>query len=930
MIKLNYLLSIPCCLLLFFVLSSFSVYDLTCELDKAPLGVETSNPRFSWKHFSEERNFVQSAYQIEVADDASKIDMANMWDSGKVISRQSVLVPYSGNKLNAMITYYWRVRTWDKNGKVSNWSEIYSFSMGVLSESDWQNAKWIALQKDNKAFEFLPPVNDNGEAQKRFGGQQFGNYKLPQFRRTFSLKKSLVKAIAYVSGVGQFDFFINGKKVGNHFLDPGWTKFDKEVLYVPFNVTENLKDGENVLGVMLGNGFYNIPNDRYYKLITSYGAPKLKMMLRLEYSDGTTAYIVTDKSWKATDSPITFSSIYGGEDYDATKELAGWKDVNYDDSKWQSVVITDYNPKMQSEKNNPITIHSVLQPVRVFKNTKGWVYDFGQNLSGIVRLTVKSADSKNILLRPAELLNPDSTVNQSATGQPYYFLYKTKGGKEETWQPQFTYYGFRYVQVEGAVPVGKENTCNQPEIIALASLHTCNSAPEAGSFYCSKPLFNRIYTLIDWAMRSNMSSVLTDCPHREKLGWLEQDHLMMYSLLYRYNMSRLYEKLENDMNTSQRADGCIPTIAPEYVRFANGFEDTPEWGSAFIISAWYAYKFYGDKSNFENFYPSMKRYIDYLSSKANDHIIAYGLGDWFDIGPKDPGYSQLTSNGVTATAVYYYDVTIMQKIATVLGNASDASEYAALAVKIKQSFNNHYFDQQTKKIDRNSQTANAMPLFVGLVDKEYAGNILHNLVEDIQGRNNALTAGDVGYRYVLQILQKYGRSDVIYDMNCKYDVPGYGWQLAHGATALTESWQAYGFVSNNHFMLGHLMEWLFSGLGGIKQSDESVAFSEVLINPSVVGDVTTVTTSYESSYGTILCKWELKGADYILDVTIPANSNAKIVLPTKDITNVTDFGEPVSQKKDINVDQFDSKLRLTVGSGTYRFVVKDYSSDAAY
>ena len=923
--NLKNLLSIPCCLLLFFVLSSFSVYDLTCELNETPLGVETLNPRFSWKHFSDERNFVQSAYQIEVSDDALKIDLANMWNSGKVIGNQSILVPYSGNKLNSMTTYFWRVRTWDKNGSVSNWSETYSFSMGVLSESDWQNAKWIALQKDNKEFDFFPPVNNNVEARRRFGGQKFGNYTLPQFRKTFPLKKSLVKAMAYVSGVGQFDFFINGEKVGNHFMDPGWTKFDKETLYVPFNVTDNLKIGENVIGVMLGNGFYNIPNDRYYKLIASYGAPKLKMMLRLEYSDGTTSYIVTDESWKATNSPITFSSIYGGEDYDATKELMGWKDIGYNDSEWQSVVIANYSPKVKSEKNYPLTIHSVLQPVRIFKNAKGWVYDFGQNLSGIVRLSVKSTDSKTVLFRPAELLNPDSTVNQSATGQPYYFSYKTKGGNVETWQPQFTYYGFRYVQIEGAVPMGEENAYNQPEIIALASLHTCNSAPEAGTFYCSKPLFNQIYALIDWAMRSNMSSVLTDCPQREKLGWMEQDHLMMYSLLYKYNLSRMYEKLENDMNTAQRTDGCIPTIAPEYVRFANGFEDTPEWGSAFIISAWYAYKFYGDKSNFENFYPSMKRYIDYLSSKANDHIIAYGLGDWFDIGPKEPGYSQLTSNGVTATAIYYYDVTIMQEIATLLGKVSDALEYANLAAKIKQSFNNHYFDIQTKKIDRNSQTANAMPLFVGLVDKENADDIMNNLVEDIRGRNNALTAGDVGYRYVLQILEKYGRSDIIYDMNCKYDVPGYGWQLAHGATALTESWQAYGFVSNNHFMLGHFMEWLFSGLGGIKQSEESVAFNEVLIEPSVVGDVTNATTTYESPYGTIKCKWELKEHNYILNVTIPANSNAVIVLPTDDVTNVTDFGEPISQMKDVRVDESGSKLRLIVGSGTYRFVVKNYS-----
>ena len=902
---------IPCVLLCWAVLSSFSLSDLTCELDEEPLGVESSSPRFSWKLFSEERNLFQSAYAVEVSDDLSKIGEANMWNSGKVKSSQSILVAYSGKKLEPMRTYWWRARAWDRNGKASEWSEPRSFKMGVLSESDWQDARWIALQADDKTNYVVPGIHGIDGVKKIFGNRRLGDYKLPQFRKTFQLDRSLKRATAYVCGLGQFDFFINGEKVGDHFLDPGWTRYDRQALYVPFDVTDYLQKGTNVLGVMLGNGFFNIPSDRYLKLLTSFGAPKLKMLLFLEYSDGTSSFVVTDGSWKAAESPVTFSSIYGGEDYDATKELPGWKGADYDDSGWSPALVSDFSTVLTSQKEDPLKINAELQPVRIFRNAKGLVYDFGQNCSGIVSLKVKSSSPETIVMRPAELLNPDSTVNQSATGQPFCFQYKTRGSGLESWHPQFTYYGFRYVQVEGG------------EIVSLSLLHTCSSAPEAGSFRCSKPMFNSICNLIDWAMRSNMASVLTDCPHREKLGWLEQSHLMQHSLMYRYDLPRLYKKIENDITAAQREDGCIPTIAPEYVRFVSGFEDTPEWGSAYILDAWYSYRFYGDKSSLQSNYPSMKRYVSYLSSKAQDNIVAYGLGDWLDLSPDYDESHQLTSLGITATSIYYYDVTLMRQIALLLGETADANMYSELASKIKQSFNRRFFDPTTRKMDRNSQTDNAMPLYVGLVEDEYVQDVAENLVKDIQARGNALTAGEVGYRFVLQTLQQLGRSDVIFDMNSRYDVPGYGWQLAHGATALTESWQAYSSLSNNHFAFGHLMEWFFSGLGGIRQSDESVAFHDIVIDPQVAGDVTSAETSYESPYGTIACSWRLSGNSYFLDVTIPANTKAGIVLPTDDVSEVTDCGSPVSRMKEMKVDEYEgSKLLLTTGSGTYHFEVR--------
>jgi hypothetical protein len=904
------------------VTQAFSLYDLTCEQEENPVGIETQQPCFSWKIHATERGFVQSAYRILVADTPERLeqDQGNVWDSGKITSSRSVLTPYGGPALRSSTVYYWKVQSWDRAGRPSAWSVVRSFATGLLSESDWGRAVWIALEKD-RSDEYIVPGLTN--VRKGLDGRKTGFYQLPQFRKTFTLRKPVKQAMAYVAGLGQFDFFLNGEKVGRHFLDPGWTRYEKEALYVTFDVTQQLRTGENVLGMMLGNGFYNTPFERYLKLLISYGAPKMKLLLRLEYADGTVESVVSDTSWKAIESPVTCTSIDGGEVSDAGREEAGWLMTGYRDEAWAKALPAKYGGRLRSQRATPLTVRAELPTVTCYRNAKGnWLYDLGQNFSGIVRLEVRSDKARTVRLHPAELLNSDSTTNQSASGRPFYFSYTTRGdGETERWQPRFTYYGFRYVEVEGAVPTGSENPDGLPEIVSLTGLHTCNSAPETGSFTCSKPLFNRIHSLIDWAIRSNMASVLTDCPHREKLGWLEEAHLMQYSLQYRYNLSRLYAKVMNDMRTSQLENGCIPTIAPEYVRFANGFEDTPEWGSAFIICPWYVYRFYGDRRLLEEYYPDMQRYLEYLGTRAEGHIVAYGLGDWYDIGPKRPGYAQLTSNGVTATAIYYYNTTILQQVATLLGKSDDATRYEALAEEIRQAFLATFYDPSTGKIERNSQTASAMALYMGLVEGERREQVLQNLVEDIRSRNNALTAGDVGYRYVLRALETNGRSDVIFDMNSKYDVPGYGWQLAHGATALTESWQAYGFVSNNHFMLGHLMEWLYGGLGGIRQEAHSVAFREVLIDPQIVGDVHSAQTRYETPYGTIRCEWEVSEDDrYRICVTIPPNCTAKVALPTENPQQVTTYGLPLIASEDVRIaETAKEKLWLETGSGTYQF-----------
>ena len=903
---------------------SYSVYHLTCEHATNPLGVETSTPRFSWKLHAQERGTMQSAYQIIVADTEENLseENCNIWNSGKVYSDNSVLVPFSGKTLTPATTYYWKVRSWDNRGDSSSWSKTARFTTGLPTEADWGKARWIALERDSRKtipFIHAPLVKKTVKAEETV------SYKLPQFRKEIAIKKEIKQALIFICGLGHFDLFLNGKKVGNHFLDPGWTLYNKEALYVAFDVTDNLHAGKNVMGVMLGNGFYHIPRERYFKLLGSFGAPKMRLKLLIRYSDGSHEEIVSDKSWRTTESAITYSSIYGGEDYDATREEKGWNDkCEFDTRNWEKAIEVKQDIILRAQVNNAMTERQRVPTVTRYKNEKGqWIYDLGQNFSGIIHVVLKSGKSQPVIFRPAELLNKDRSVNQSATGRPYYFKYTTRGDNTtEEWQPRFSYYGFRYVQIEGAVPAQEENPDGLPEIVSLEGIHLCNSAAETGTFSCSKPLFNQIYNLIDWAMRSNMASVLTDCPHREKLGWLEQNHLMQYALQYRYDMATAYSKIMNDMEASQLENGCIPTIAPEYVRFDSGFEDTPEWGSAFIICPWYIYQWYGDRRLIEEHYPAMQKFLDYLTSRSNNHIVAYGLGDWFDIGPKKPGRAQLTSNGLTATTIYYYDATLMARMAGILGKADDQKRYSNLAAEIKEAYNQTFFHLTDTTYDKNSQTANAMSLYMGLVEPPYREKIIRNLLSDIEDRNYALTAGDIGYRYVLRTLEECGLEETIYRMNCQYDVPGYGWQLAHGATSLTESWQAYGFVSNNHMMLGHFMEWLFSGLGGIRQDDHSTAFRHIVIDPQAVGDITYASTEYESTYGRIACQWKKQAGKYTLRVEVPANCRAIVTLPSDNPEHISEYGVPLSCRKEIlPVDKGHKESRWAIGSGSYLFEV---------
>ncbi|HEX2977223.1 MAG TPA: family 78 glycoside hydrolase catalytic domain, partial [Bacteroidales bacterium] len=876
-------------------------------------------PEFSWIPVSEERGAGQSACQVIIDTKPRVQENKCLWNSGKVSTADPYGFRYSGPALQPSTRYYWKVKLWDQDGKPSSWSKPSGFITGLFEAGDWSGAKWIGFEDIPDSLLLVPGIHGSGnnldeQAKKRT--------VVPYFRKAFNAEKRIKQAFLHVSGLGQYEAYINGKKIGDRFLAPGWTDYDKECFYNTYDVTGLLQKGTNVIGALVGNGFYNINRERYRKLVIAYGAPKLIVKLKIRYSDGSVSAVVSDESWKTAPSPVTFTSIYGGEDYDAALEQKGWDKPGFNDNGWKNALaVKPPAGLLQPEQDHPLKVMEEFSKVRISHiHDSVYVYDFGQNASGIISLKVSGPKGMTVRLTPAELVGKDSLADQRASGSPYYFSYRLKGSGSESWIPRFSYYGFRYVQVNGAVPEGEPNPLKLPVISELKMLHTRNSSPQAGEFSCSNDLFNKIYNLIRWAIRSNMASVATDCPHREKLGWLEQTHLMGNSFKYVYDIHNLYNKMIDDMIGAQLENGLVPDIAPEYVEFLGGFRDSPEWGSACVIVPWDLYEWYGDVEAVRKAYPMMQKYISYLNILAPHGILIHGLGDWYDLGPEFPGVAQLTPKSLTATSIYYYDVSLMAKMASLLGQESDSYHYRDLAENIRFAFNKEFFNRDTKVYSTGSQTSYSMPLFFGMVEDSVRSEVVSNLVKSIRAGNNALTAGDVGYRYLLRVLEQEGQSQLIYEMNSRTDVPGYGYQLSKGATALTESWAGLTEVSNNHMMLGHLMEWFYSGPGGIRQADGSKAYDRIIISPEPVGDITWAVTSFNTVHGKIGCSWKIEGGKISLRTDIPVGCKATVMIPFSKKDFIDEGGKPITGLAYVSgVRSSGDKTILEIPSGHYTF-----------
>jgi alpha-L-rhamnosidase len=905
------------------IASAIEPVNLQCEYYSSPLNVDVPRPRLSWIMSSPPQGAAQAAYQVLVASTLPQLsaDQGDLWNSGKVASAESIQIPYEGKSLASSQQCFWKVRVWDENDHPTPWSQIATWSMGKLRPADW-TAQWICAPGAGNANSSA--LGHAGLARPPTTAHAITS--LPIFRRSFRLTKPPTRAVLYICGLGQYELHLNGNKVGNTLLDPGWTDYRKTCLYQAYDLTDQLRPGENVIGVMLGNGMYNVlaTRGRYSKFVGSMGPPKLIGQLEITYGDGSSQMLGTDNSWKVAAGPITFSSTYGGEDYDTRDLPSGWDSVDGDDSNWQSATATT-GPGGRlvgcSQSAPPITVAQILKSQKLTHPAPdAWVYDLGQNCALMPSITVTGPAGATVRMTPGEVLRRNGTISQQPSGGPVYFSYTLKGGGPETWAPRFTYYGSRYIQLSGAVPAGFPNPANLPVVTDLHGLFITSTSAVAGDFSCSNEMFNQTARIIRWAMRSNMMSVLTDCPHREKLGWLEQVHLVGPSLMYNFEVPALFTKISGDTADAQLADGMVPDIAPEYTVFSGGFRDSPEWGSACVLIPWQVYQWYGDSQILARRYQTMKRYVDYLSTTAKGNIVSHGLGDWYDLGPKPPGYAQLTPIPLTATAFYYRDIVILQQAAKLLGHDDDSTYYAKLGHAVKDSFNALLYHPETHNYAGGSQAANAIPLVMKLAPDSDRAAIMENIVKDIRAHHNGLTAGDIGYRYLLRALADGGRSDVIFDMNIRSDRPGYGMMLAKGATSLTEAWDARVDSSQDHFMLGHIMEWFYSDLAGIQPDPTSVGFKKIIIKPTPVGDITWARADYLSVRGMIRSSWAVHENIFSLKVEIPSGCTAAVYLPKQYNSLITEEGKPVAGIEAVaGQSGLPPSSVIRISSGTYEF-----------
>jgi alpha-L-rhamnosidase len=886
---------------------------LQCEGMSTPLAVEEARPVFSWTYTGEgSRGVIVSAVRLIVAKSEVELrqQRATIWDSGWM-TPASFSMRYAGPTLARDTRYFWDVETRDAKGQVTSADQPGEF---FTSAGKW-TAHWIGAPWST--------VRDGAEFD--------GSRPMPIFRREFNLSRKPVSAVLRIAGLGHYEAHINGELLAPGALCQAWTDYRKTVTYDSYEVAKRLKPGKNALGVMLGNGMYNVQETkgRYTKFSGSFGSPKLIAELHLHYADGSSAVINTDSNWRTTSGPIVFSSVYGGEDFDARRSLPGWDAHGFTDTAWVFAtqldgpggqMIAALAPLVEVSSSQSAVNRRNLSPTRT-------VYDVGQNLAGWPEIVVSGPKGAVLRLTAGELLNSDGTVSQQSTGGPQWWTYTLRGEKTERWTPQFSYWGFRYLQADW---IGGSNTAEAASktgrILSITSKALSSDSATVGTFESSSELLNDIHRMTAQAMHNNEVSLLTDCPHREKLGWLEEAHLVAPGLLYNNDLERLYAAEQHNIADAQKPNGMVPTTAPQYTVFGPNYsiyDDSPEWGSAAILAPWASYRFNGSIETLERSYPTMQRYIQYLEDRSENGIVAYGLGDWYDVGPGEPGFEKNTTLGVTGTLMLYEDAVVMQRIAILLGRDGDATQYKALAELEKAAFNQRFWDSKAGYYDRGSQTANAMPLALGMVPNERRAHILEHILSDIHAHKDHVTTGEVGYPYMMRALLEAGRSDVLLAMMLRTDPPSYGSQLARGATTLTEAWDANPKNSQDHFMLGDEEEWFYRGLGGIDFDLSRERKSErITIRPRIVSGLSWVRSTFRSRMGKIESAWESKEGETEMTVSIPIGAEATVYVPLESKADVFEGGVSAERADGVTFVRRESNAVVyRIVSGTYEFRV---------
>jgi len=846
--------------------------NLRCEYMTNPMGVDIAKPRFYWVLEHADRGARQSAYQVLVSRDP-EVKAGDVWDSGQLQSAESIHIAYQGKKLESGRTYYWKVRYWDQNGAASPFSRVARFDAGLFAASDWK-AQWI-----------------RGASV---------------FRKEFTLRARPLRARAYVTGLGYYELRLNGKKVGDHLLDPGWTEFGKRILYSTYDVTGDLGSGANAAGLLVGEGWFK--------------ARAALLQLEIEMPGGEKVLVVSDGTWKTAEGPIDTDSIYNGETYDARKEMPGWDQPGFDDSRWKPVGLDD-PPKgsLSSQMMPPIRTVADIVPLKMTNpQPEVFVYDMGQNFSGWVRMQVKGPAGTKVRIRHAELLYEDGTLNtenlRTARATDTYIL---RGDPEgEFFEPHFTYHGFRYVELTGFPGTPKLDT------ILGRVIHS--DVRPTGGFSASKPILNQIQRMVLWGTKTNLHSIPTDCAQRnERLGWLADAHLAAETAMLNYDMAAFYTNFLRSIRDSQDPDGAVGDTVPRNGRKGAG---DPAWGSAYPILVLYMYQQYGDIRILEEHFGGIRAWADYLRSASKDGIVAFSkYGDWVPIEP--------TPGDLVSTACYYWSVDIVAKAAAVLGRKPEAESYQALAHEIAKAFHGKFYDPAKRYYLPGTQTANTLPLFLKITPEELRANVRNRITDDIvYFKNSHLTTGILGAKYILPVLTESGRADLAYDLATQTTYPSWGYMVENGATTLWELWQnrtGPSMNSHNHPMYGSIGAWFYSALAGINLRPGGEGYKAIHIEPQIVRDLQYVSGTLETVRGTVISAWSRTGSTLRMEVTVPVGSTAEVIIPKMNLRNISvgEGGKPVWQDGAFRpgvpgvsaARETSSAVIVQVGSGSYVF-----------
>lgn len=873
------------------VTSNAAPQHLRCEYLANPLGIDVKQPRFFWVLGDEDRGEAQTAYEILVSGSRRGLDgnRGDQWDSGKVKSGDFGQIVYEGKRLESGHAYYWKVRSWDASGAASPYSAPGSFEMGLLSRDEWKG-RWIT------------------------GGNEL--------RKEFHLRGHIVRARAYVTALGYYELHINGRRIGANVLDPAFTLYPKRVLYSTYDVTSALRSGSNAIGVMLGGGWATLSPPHSFK--GYYLKPAFLMQLNIELDNGTRVSVSSDGTWKATQGPILSDSVYDGEVYDARRETPGWDMPGFDDSHWAVAhAVSGTSGAISAEMMPPIRVVGERNPATMSNPHPGvYVYDMGQNMSGWAKLRTRGPAGTRIRMRFAELTYKDGMINRenirAAKSRDVYIL---RGGGRETYEPRFTYHGFRYVELTGYP--------GTPNLNTLTAEVVHSAVPSVGGFAASNPVLNQIQRLIHWSQLTNLFSIPTDCDQRnERQGWMGDAQVTAEEAIMNFNMAAFYTNFIRDIHDEQHADGTITDTVPH--RYGSRPAD-PAWGTAYPQLCWYMWKYYGDRRILEENYDGLKKYVEFLRTRAPGNVLSYSYyGDWVSIVH--------TPGGFVSAAYYFYDVQILSRIAAVLGRTADAQAYSQLDAKIKDAINAKYFNASTGNYANGTQTANAMALELGLAAGRSRRRVASNLTNDVVYYHNThVTTGFIGIKFLMPALTAIGRSDLAYELAVQTTYPSWGYMIKNGATTLWELWQKKtgpSMNSQDHAMFGSIGAWFYQALAGINNRPGGAAYRHIVVDPQIVENLRWASGSIQTVRGEVSSSWTHTPGKITLNVRIPAGSDAEIVIPKEE--EMTDVavreGDHVLWSNgqyaagdpgvtDARQDPRSGNIIVSVGSGRYDFVL---------